>query len=106
MVRATARRLTVTMTSRQWVVETETAPSTEGVTARQTTGACLVLPDAINEALLPSYTRLHPPCRQCGRRGTRIMVIFDRDCEAVCGDHYHRHCLTCGGRSRERCQPA
>src|SRR5262249_28595301 len=41
----------------------------------------------------------------CGRRDSRIMVIFDRDCGAVRGDHYHRHYLACDGRWLEKCAP-
>jgi hypothetical protein len=33
------------------------------------------------------------------------MVIFDRDCGAVRGDHYHRHCRACDGRWLEKCAP-
>jgi hypothetical protein len=31
------------------------------------------------------------------------MVIFDRDCGAVIGEHYHRECLACGARWLEQC---
>jgi hypothetical protein len=33
------------------------------------------------------------------------MVIFDRDCGAVRGGHYHRECLACDGRWLEQCAP-
>jgi len=33
------------------------------------------------------------------------MVIFDRDCGAVIGEHYHRECLACGARWLEKCAP-
>jgi hypothetical protein len=36
---------------------------------------------------------------------SRIMVIFNRDCGAVRGDHYHRHCRACDGRRLEKCAP-
>ena len=57
----------------------------------------------IDENELPPYTPPLEPCRQCGRRESPIMVIFDRDCGAVRGDHYHRECLACGARRREQC---
>jgi len=57
----------------------------------------------IDENELPPYTPPLEPCRQCGRRDSPIMVIFDRDCGAVRGDHYHRECLACGARRREQC---
>jgi hypothetical protein len=52
----------------------------------------------IEENDLPPYTPPREPCRQCGRRDSRIMVFFDRDCGAVGGDHYHCECLACGAR--------
>jgi hypothetical protein len=57
----------------------------------------------IDENDLPPYTPPREPCRLCGRRDSRIMVIFDRDCGAVGGDHYHRECLACGARWLEQC---
>jgi hypothetical protein len=57
----------------------------------------------IDENELPPYTPPREQCRQCGRRDSRIMVIFDRDCGAVRGDHYHRECLACGARWLEQC---
>ena len=57
----------------------------------------------IDENVLPAYTPPREPCRQCGRRDSRIMVIFDRDCGAVIGEHYHRECRACGARWLEKC---
>jgi len=40
----------------------------------------------IDENALPAYTPPREPCRQCGRRDSRIMVIFDRTaalCSAI-----------------------
>jgi len=31
------------------------------------------------------------------------MVIFDRECGEVIGEHYHRECRACGARWLERC---
>jgi hypothetical protein len=31
------------------------------------------------------------------------MVIFDRECSEVIGEHYHRECLACGARWLEQC---
>jgi hypothetical protein len=59
----------------------------------------------IDENALPPYTPPREPCPHSGRRDSRIMVIFDRDCGAVRGDHYHRHCRACGGRWLEKCAP-
>jgi hypothetical protein len=54
----------------------------------------------ITAADLPPYT-FRQPCRQCRRRAP-AMVIFDRDCAEVRGDHYHRVC-PCGHRWVDRC---
>jgi hypothetical protein len=59
----------------------------------------------IDENALPPYSPPPELCRQCGRRDSRIMVILDRDCGAVRGDHYHRECLACGARWLEKCAP-
>jgi len=45
---------------------------------------------------LPPYT-FRQPCRQCRRRAPAL-VVFDRDCGEVVGEHYHRECLACGAR--------
>jgi len=50
---------------------------------------------------LPPYT-FRQPCPQCRRRASAL-VIFDRDCRPVTGDHYHRECLACGARWLEQC---
>jgi hypothetical protein len=60
----------------------------------------------IEESNPPPYTPPREPCRQCGRRDSRIMVIFDRDSGAVRGDHYHRHCRACDGRWLEKVRAA
>jgi hypothetical protein len=39
---------------------------------------------------LPPYT-FDQPCPQCRRHGPQ-MVIFDRGCREVTGQHYHREC--------------
>jgi hypothetical protein len=31
------------------------------------------------------------------------MVIFDRECGEVIGEHYHRECRACGARWLEQC---
>ena len=59
----------------------------------------------IDENVLPAYTLPREPCRQCGRPDSRIMVIFDRDCGEVIGEHYHRECRACGARWLEQCAP-
>ena len=59
----------------------------------------------IDESALPPYTPLREPCRQCGRRDLRIMMIFDRECGAVIGAHIHRECRACGARWLEKCAP-
>jgi len=55
----------------------------------------------VEAADLPLYT-FRRPCRQCRRRAP-AMVIFDRDCGAVIGEHYHRECRACGARWLEQC---
>jgi hypothetical protein len=50
---------------------------------------------------LPPYT-FRQPCPQCRQR-VPALVIFDRDCRQVTGDHYHRECLACGARWLEQC---
>jgi hypothetical protein len=50
----------------------------------------------VDAADLPPYT-VHQPCRQCRRRDP-AMVIFDRECGAVIGEHYQRECRACGAR--------
>jgi hypothetical protein len=50
----------------------------------------------VNAADLPPYT-FRQPCRQC-RRCAQAMVIFDRECGEVIGEHYHRECRACGAR--------
>jgi hypothetical protein len=55
------------------------------------------MPSAPVEATaLPPYT-FRQPCRRC-RRHAPALVVFDRDCRAVIGEHYHRECLACGAR--------
>jgi hypothetical protein len=48
---------------------------------------------------------VHEPCRQCRRRGPQ-MVIFDRDCREVRGEHYHRECRACSARWLAQCAAA
>jgi hypothetical protein len=55
----------------------------------------------VNAADLPPYTFRHP-CRACRRRAPAL-VVFDRECGEVIGDHYHRECTACGARWLERC---
>jgi hypothetical protein len=55
----------------------------------------------VDAATLPPYN-FDEPCRQCRRRGPQ-MVMFDRDCREVSGEHYHRECRACGARWLEQC---
>jgi hypothetical protein len=55
----------------------------------------------VDAADLPPYT-FRQPCGQCRRRAAAL-VIFDRDCRDVTGEHYHRECLACGARWLEQC---
>jgi hypothetical protein len=55
----------------------------------------------VDAAALPPYTFRHP-CRRCGRRAPAL-VVFDRDCGEVIGEHYHGECLVCGARWLEQC---
>jgi hypothetical protein len=50
----------------------------------------------VDAADLPPYTFCQP-CRRC-RRNAPALVVFDRDCREVAGEHYHRECLACGAR--------
>jgi hypothetical protein len=50
---------------------------------------------------LPPYT-IGQPCHACRRRAPAL-VVFDRDCHEVTGEHYHRECLACGARWLEQC---
>jgi hypothetical protein len=58
-------------------------------------------PAPVDAATLPPYS-FRQPCRQCRRR-TPALVIFDRDCRLVIGEHYHRECLAFGARWLEQC---
>ena len=51
-------------------------------------------------ATLPPFSNQRG-CPHCGAR-YEIRVHFDRDCELVRGDHFHRVC-SCGHRWLERC---
>jgi hypothetical protein len=55
----------------------------------------------VDAADLPPYT-FRQPCRRCRRRAPAL-VVFDRECGAVIGEHYHRECLACGARRLEQC---
>jgi hypothetical protein len=55
----------------------------------------------VEQAELPPYT-FRQPYRQCRRRAPAL-VVFDRDCREVTGEHYHRECLACGARRLEQC---
>jgi hypothetical protein len=50
---------------------------------------------------LPPYT-FRQPCHRC-QRLAQALVVFDRDCRDVTGEHYHRECLACGARWLEQC---
>ena len=54
----------------------------------------------VDAATLPPFTNQRG-CARCGAR-YEIRVHFDRDCELVRGDHFHRVC-SCGHRWLERC---
>jgi hypothetical protein len=55
----------------------------------------------VHAADLPPYT-FRELCQECRRRGPQ-MVIFDRDCAEVIGEHYHRERRACGARWLEQC---
>jgi hypothetical protein len=55
----------------------------------------------VEPADLPPYT-FRQPCRRCQRHAPAL-VVFDRDCREVVGEHYHRECLACGARWIEQC---
>src|SRR5262245_10906800 len=57
--------------------------------------------EAVDAATLPFFSQ-PPCCERCGGRG-EIRVHFDRDCELVRGDHFHRIC-PCGYRWVEQCR--
>src|SRR5215472_12384747 len=58
----------------------------------------------VDEATLPAFTPMGTPCRGCGQRA-RQMVMFDRNCREVTGDHFHRRCLGCDATWIERAAP-
>ena len=55
----------------------------------------------VDAADLPLYT-FRQLCRHCRHRAPAL-VVFDRDCREVTGEHYHRECLACGERWLEQC---
>jgi hypothetical protein len=55
----------------------------------------------VESSEFPPYT-FGQPGRQCRRRAPAL-VIFDRDCRQVTGEHYPRECLACGARWLEQC---
>jgi hypothetical protein len=57
----------------------------------------------VDAAALTPYT-FREPCRQYRRR-VPALVVFDRDCRDVSGEHDHRECLACGARWLEQCAP-
>ena len=65
-------------------------------------GSAPVVRLPVDEATLPAFTPMGTPCRGCGQR-TRQMVMFDRNCRQVTGDHFHRRCLACDATWVERC---
>jgi hypothetical protein len=55
----------------------------------------------VNAADLPPYT-LRQSCRACRRR-TPALVVFDRECREVAGEHTTANALACGARWLEQC---
>jgi len=60
--------------------------------------------DQVAEATLPAFTPMGTPCRRCGQR-TRRMVMFNRNCREVTGDHFHWRGLGCDATWVERGSP-
>jgi len=59
----------------------------------------------VAEAVQVEAWRLRGPGaqgRRCRRRAPAL-VVFDRDCREVTGEHYHREYLACGARWLEQC---
>jgi len=50
---------------------------------------------------LPPFPNMRARCARCGNTGD-ILLVYDRECSGVTGEHFHRRCMKCRHRWAEQ----